>query len=284
MASSKIPFFYRGNVLAVVGVFFFALWIGWFSFLIIHGSVPWPEGANEFEATGQFGDSFGFLASFMSTMAVLGALFTIHVQSRNYERQQFEQNFYILLGSIRTERDNICVEVAGSGSISNIVYKEAEYDALKSGLREVKYGFDGVKAVGLQILRLRDAIGVAGYSDVKGVAQQYRKVMKAADMNNYFRLLYHLYSMIDRAPVRDKYFYARIVRAHLSSAEAKLVAYNCIVGEGRHKFLSLVQKYSVLHNIGRQDLDDYASQELEFFQRKISESAFRFEKFQPIKY
>lgn len=284
MSSKKSPFFYRGATLGVLGALILGLWIGWFAFLIFNGAFPLPEPDKGFEVTGQFGDSFGFLASFMSTMAVLGALFTVHVQSRNYERQQFEQNFYILLNNIRRERDCVTVRIMGPDRISDRIYESANYHKLKRNLRLDRHVFEGIEGVGIQLLRLRDAIGHDGFSDVKQVGKNYRKVMEACSMGNYFRMLYHLYKMVDVAPVRDKFFYTRIIRAHLSGAEARLIAYNCVVGEGRQKFKMLVEKYSVLHNLGREGLDSYASAELAFFQRKIGVSAFRFEEIEPISY
>lgn len=274
----------RTLLLLTAGGIFSGIWLAWAGFLVVYGAFPLPTLADGFEETGQFGDSFGFLASFMSTMAVIGALFSLHVQSKNYERQQFEQNFYTLLGNVQKERERLCVKVSGKGTISDYLYESTKYHGLKDLLKSDIFKYSGPECAPLQVLRLRDAIGVLGYADIKTVEKQYQFVMRACDFGNFFRLLYHLYLMIDKSPVKGKRFYARIVRAHLTSPEMRLVAYNCIVGEGRHKFKKLVIKYSVLHNMNRDHMDDHGSSELRFFQRKIDQHAFRFEPLQPITY
>lgn len=96
------------------------------------------------------------------------------------------------------------------------------------------------------------------------------------DLGHYFRLLYHLYKMIDEkcpSGEEQKYYYAQLVRAHLSTSELFLLAYNCICGEGRHKFVSLIAKFAVLHNIEFGNNRFEKAEEL--FIRQLPENAFK---------
>ena len=54
--------------------------------------------------------------------------------------------------------------------------------------------------------------------------------------------------------------------------------------EPRHKFKLLAAQYSLFHNLHRENLDEYESAELAFFQRKLPASAFRFEPIAPVTY
>lgn len=93
-----------------------------------------------------------------------------------------------------------------------------------------------------------------------------------------------MYRLIDEDCPNNKQYYSRIVRAQLSNSELCMLAYNCIVGEGRFKFSKLVSKYSVLHNIHREGLDEYSRAELAFFIRKLPAESFRFDPITPITY
>lgn len=274
-----------GRIAAILTLIALGIWLTWAALIfkdpqIVFGSVPDARYLN----SGQFGDSFGFLSSLMSTLAIIGVLFSIYKQDRNSSKEKFESNFYQLLQSIRMERESISISILGNPTSDKMIAK-ARYHRLKNALREKNRTYSGGEAVSLYLQRLRDSIGEERYRDSKIVGNEYRKIVaNAARIRTYFRLLYHTYSMIDQSNVDDKMFYARILRAHISSNEMCLLAYNCSIDEGRFKFKELVEKYSVLHNIKNRNLDDVESAELKFFQRTIHENAFRFDDFEEYKY
>lgn len=273
----------RLTFILTVGVV--VIWAIWAAFLLVEVDQSVTDQASlTYETTGQFGDSFGVLASLMSALAIIGALYSIHIQSINHERQQFESNFYKLLDNFSRERERVIIWIMGE-PLDKVLHKRATYHSLKSHLREQKHVFKGQACMAILLYRLRDSLGPNGYSDSKLVAQHYRKVMMHANMvKTLFRLLYHIMKMIDRSEVNDKYLYSRILRAHISQTEFCLLAYNCAIDEGMAKFKPLAEKYSLFHNMQHQNLDDCEQAEMRFFHRRIGENAFRFEKSESVKY
>ena len=83
---------------------------------------------------------------------------------------------------------------------------------------------------------------------------------------------------------RSRIRYSRIARSHLSSSQIILIAYNCAVGEGRFKFKSLVEKYSILHNYHVSKRIAFFEEEFSFFRRMFSDEAFRLEEKPEFKY
>lgn len=274
----------NGRAALGLAAFMFILWAGWLAYLVITVGPLYADNPSDFTRFGQFGDAFGVLASLMATLAVIGALYSVHAQNRNYQRQQFESNFYTLLSSVENKKNEIKVTILGS-SINDKLSKKHNYHRLKNSLREKQHVFTGEEAVKIILYRIRDSICHDGYSDSKSVAQKYRKIVENnITLKNYFRTVYHLYLMLDISNVPDKKFYSRVIRAHISDVEACLMAYNCSIDEGRFKFKRLIQTYSTFHNIKNQNLDDHEQSELKFFQRHFTDSAFRFEAHRPVTY
>lgn len=261
------------------------IWAAWAVYILRVGGLDFTNGAaSPYQITGQFGDSFGFLASLMSTLALVGALYSIHVQYQNYYRQQFESNFYRLLESVAQARDGARVALLGSEPMNERVHRRAKYHRLKRIVLRDEYEYVGEQSFAVIVYRLRERIGPTGYADVKSVGREFRKIGTPSRTRNYFRILYHLYVMLDKSKVSNKKFYSRIIRAHIGQNEMILLAYNCIVGEGRHKFRELLKKYSVLHNLNVENLDEYEKAELDFFQRKLDKDCFRFDKVKEVSY
>jgi Putative phage abortive infection protein len=70
-----------------------------------------------------------------------------------------------------------------------------------------------------------------------------------AALGHYFRLLYNIIKLVDRTDNIDRHFYTNIVRAQLSSAELKMLFYNCLSSFGREKFKPLIERYALLKTI-----------------------------------
>lgn len=73
----------------------------------------------------------------------------------------------------------------------------------------------------------------------------------------FFRLLYHLFKLIDEEPnlsQRDRERYASLVRAQLDSTELQLLFYNGTHGEGKTGLMRYVLKYGLLKHIKEHDL------------------------------
>lgn len=275
----------NGRIAAILATFVVCIWLSWLLFLLLGANAPVSTSSLPFEKLGQFGDSFGVLASLMSTLALVGALYSIHLQNKNYDRQQFESNFYTILNSVKEKQKEIHLTIIERIPIAENLSEKAEYKKLIKSLRKTKHEFKGPQAFRVILYRIRNEIGFDGYADPKTVAIKYRKIISGNILlKNYFRILYHLYAMLENSSVENKEIYSRIIRAHLSDPEVCLIAYNCSVGDGRFKFKKLVEIYSTLHNMKNDYLDPYEKAELRFFRRKISNDAFRFDNIAPVTY
>lgn len=67
-----------------------------------------------------------------------------------------------------------------------------------------------------------------------------------AELGHYFRLLYNIVKLVKRTDGIDRRFYTNLVRAQLSSAELKLIFYNCLSSRGSEKFKPLVEEFALL--------------------------------------
>lgn len=67
-----------------------------------------------------------------------------------------------------------------------------------------------------------------------------------ATLGHYFRLLYNIVKLVKRTDGIDKRFYTNLLRAQLSSAELKLIFYNCLSEWGSEKFKPLVEEFALL--------------------------------------
>jgi hypothetical protein len=79
-----------------------------------------------------------------------------------------------------------------------------------------------------------------------------------SSLGHYFRLLYNIVKLIKRTEGIDQRFYTNFVRAQLSSAELKLIFYNCLSNWGREKFKPLVEEFALLKTIPNETLPDNA--------------------------
>ncbi len=88
--------------------------------------------------------------------------------------------------------------------------------------------------------------------------QKYRK-----DLDPYFRLLFHIFTFIDRSELLEdeRVVYANIARAQLTNYELRLLFYNGMVGEGKQGFKPLIERYGLLKHLDDLDLATYKKPE-----------------------
>jgi hypothetical protein len=216
---------------------------------------------SDFSNSGAFGDSFGPLGAVMAGFAALAAFETLREQRSELARQKlreeaeddrrkkeekkraatelrqaqlqqrtvFESTFFNLLDAFR--------DIAKETDVGTGETRKVSRDAFQRILRNLQEGY---RATGSP---LQAWINISG---------TYKN-----DLNHYFRFLYHLIKFVDGQEGVDKYFYIRFVRAALSEAEIVLLFVNCAFGEGRDKFLPLVEKYALLHNVSQESRDKW---------------------------
>ncbi len=243
-----------------------------------------PAQNNPFGTAGSFGDAFGPIGSLMATIAASGALYAFVNDRHDRKVQQFESNFFALLANF--ESITAQAKLTFGKNKGDVSFK-SKYRALEKAVNHSpKRVFQGRSALRVLVLRIREGVNPSGFNDIKVVSNVYQGLFNnnVNMLGHYFRTLHHLFRLIDERCLADKDFYARILRAQLSDEELCLIAYNCIVGEGRFKFKHLAVRFSLFHNLHRLSEDPHKKAELSFFQRKLPREAFRFEEQGAISY
>jgi hypothetical protein len=75
-------------------------------------------------------------------------------------------------------------------------------------------------------------------------------------IGHYFRNLYNIIKFIDQSKINNKTFYINIIRAQLSTKELLLLFYNCISEKGNEKFKPLIEKYTLLKTMPKNEIID----------------------------
>jgi len=70
-----------------------------------------------------------------------------------------------------------------------------------------------------------------------------------SEIGHYFRHLYHIYKFIHASDIRDKFHYADIAAAQLSTYELLLLFYNCLSSMGKRRLKPLIEQYSIFENM-----------------------------------
>lgn len=83
---------------------------------------------------------------------------------------------------------------------------------------------------------------------------EFFHVENQAVLGHYFRLLYNVVKLVKNTEGIDKRFYTNLVRAQLSSAEVKLLFYNCLSPWGVERFKPMVEQFALLKTMPNNDL------------------------------
>jgi hypothetical protein len=237
---------------------------------VVASGLGWnPSGINwDFSNSGQFGDSFGFLSTFMAAAAAFAAWAAYRLQHQEIEqlrasevasrqlaeKRDFEQTFFNLLELFRGVVKEIDVlgddgsQLYGRDAMAHLLYEAECASALDTGSPD---------------------------ADERAFTALYRSHRE--DLAHYFRLFYHIVKFIKESSVQPKKIYVRLVRATLSNSEMVLIALDCMYGGGKLKLRPLIEEYELLHNISQPAIDrwrmlDYLSQQA-FGDRRVSASA-----------
>ena len=257
----------KNSKLFLAGAMIFGLWVIWTIFVVKQGFGIGPltqkNNIPNFSSTGAFGDSYGGFSALISSLALLGVILSLKLSQDSEESRGFDSNFFTLLGHY--QQIILSMDVHLNAKVNGVI---SENHA------PVKYaqGRDATRFIlGLFYQDMKPEY----FRDSKIVYLKYNQFFQIweNDLGHYFRLLYHIFKLIDESCPGDKAYYSRIVRAHLSQSELTLLAYNCIAGEGVEKFVKYVDKYSLLHNISKPK-DVMSVEELKFFKRKLGDNAF----------
>jgi Putative phage abortive infection protein len=241
----------------VVGVFWFS-WAYFLPKLIL--SCAWLQ------TPGQFGEMFGGLSTLFAGLAFAVLLHALFVQwaelkstqaeveeGRNQGRlRRFEDTFFQLLRTF-----NVIVE-----SMEQLQYRQqgAQHVAIKG--RNLL--FADAQRLLTNINEQHRRFPEKPRATVINDAYEEFYLTAETHLAHYFRMLYRILRWVDTADVPEKSFYAKTLRAQLSSQELILILYNCGLERGA-KMKPLVERYAMLkHIIGdnivpRVDKDRFAA-------------------------
>jgi hypothetical protein len=95
--------------------------------------------------------------------------------------------------------------------------------------------------------------GIYEYKEI--INESYKKYYRRhqSDLGHYFRNLYHIFKLINKANINGKSEYASLVRAQLSSHELLMLFYNSLSDQGE-KFKPLIEEFHILKGMPEDDL------------------------------
>lgn len=245
----------------------------------------------QLDKTGLLGDSAGLLNALFSGLAFGGVILTIVWQIKNdnqnklnNQKLQFENTFFNMTQTFEHIIDGLFIEkiveeTSGSTGVllSNFYGNSQSEDSLHDskggteikGRAVFKYVYCERKIEGKL---LRESIAESGLTS-------YEEVVNGV-FDHYFRYLYRILKFIDETELIDenqKYRYSSMFRAQLSEFELVLIYYNGLSSVGKDKLKPLLEKYSILKNIRKDDLafkKDKDENEITCFWDDYSPSAF----------
>ena len=241
-----------GVVLGALGIVGWA-WIVWRSGRGWNPSgTPW-----NFENTAQLGDSFGVLSSIMAAIAA-----------------------YFAFRTYQSARDDIARLEQRAAEPSYLNLLERRFDVLDrirlskmniGGPKTTMMEWHGQAALDRITADLRREIKASETKRLGSIFESHTKGVYG--LPNFYRFTYHIVAFADRQFSRSAppalmtkddpaYQNVRLLRAQMSDAELVLVALNCAFGAGHDKFKPLVERYALLHNMNRADIELFELVEL----------------------
>lgn len=226
------------------------------------------------ENVGVAGDMFGGVTALFSGLAFAGLISTLLMQRHELELQRrelelsrsefslqrFENTLFGLLKILNDYVSSLEVSISrfggsvGGGIIGTtaVVHKGRDVLAHYAGtLQNQVYQVEqnANRADGSSMVTVRTDLD----TQIKVYLDRYESEYEG-DLGPYFRLLYNTIRHIDNTDLDDieKQKYSKIVRAYLSSAEVKLLMFNCASKLGRN-FKPWMEKYSMLKHIHPRD-------------------------------
>lgn len=211
------------------------------------------------EELGQFGDSWGILTSIFSAFACLG-VYAAWLEQREATKlaqsdskkqtayiysQQFESTFFQMLNFLQSIisdmdlRDNDNNVIRNGRDVFSSICKKLQLECRVQGHNQRLNDFEGFSlATKDKYLKFYSSVYEKIYGDFNN------------DLGHYFRFLFSIFKYIDSSLLaeRDKFKYAKILRAQLSNSELLILFYNSLSDDGR-KFMTLADKFELFDNL-----------------------------------
>lgn len=235
--------------------------------IIVFSGAGWnPLGISwNFSNSGAFGDSFGPISALMASVAAISAIMAYRSQNEEIQRIRIREaeddKIRRAEDERRLQRESVEDSHARKSLFEGTFFKLL--DSFRNIVSETDVGSSDSQKVARDAFKsmVRYMANRTSSGDVN-VAWSRTAEYYQNDLNHYFRFLYHIIKFVDESEILEKYFYVRLVRAHLSESEMILIALNCAYGEGREKFSILVEKYALIHNISESAKDRWKLDEV----------------------
>lgn len=272
---------------SVIAAIVILIWIA--NFFAMPYFFPADEGGKIGNA-GTAGDMFGGITALFSGLAFAGLITTLVMQRKELELQRnelsqtrevfsvqrFENTFFGLLNLLNQHVQSI--------ETSERQLKEPDGIGYSTSIRK---GRDALVIYAEYLPRFKT--NMEGNTFAKVIAEYEHMFDKQFDavLGPYFRLIYNILRHIENAELSSKkndsdratenerlrLVYSKILRAHLNSAEIKLLMFNCASVHGS-ELKGWVEKHSMLKHITREEyrsnkliVDEYNSLAFQFDER-----------------
>jgi len=255
-----------GGVLFALGVWCVNLWL----------ALPASWSENE---RGTFGDTFGMVNSIFSGLAFIGVVWSVSTQREELEvaRKEMKATQKIL----EKQEDNIREQKEATKLQSFETTFFQLFKLLTDITTSMRYTYGQRDEQGKEVVERfrkiiedrykketgRQHVGVDGQlvfmplegdPDKEALRRAYKGFYDryGDDVGHYYRSLYTVINFIDRADINEdsKWFYAKLVRAQLTSGESALLLANYLVGHTTPEFDALLEKYGLIKNANDIDL------------------------------
>lgn len=214
------------------------------------------------DGRGQFGDMFGGFNALFTAFAFAGLIYSSFLQRHELGPQRLELK--ATRDELRGQKEQLSEqrEVASQQLFENTLFKMMSLHhqivgAIEMPARQPQLEKNGRYAFELFLGDLRgryqseprkDPRSLDGLNELDDIyLQSFAKYERS--FGHYFRNLYHIFKFIDRHPAVDRYYYATLVRAQLSTDELCCLFYNCLSQQGVEKFKPLAERYALFKNL-----------------------------------
>ena len=213
---------------------------------------------------GTFGDMFGSVNAMFSGLAFVGVIYAILLQSKELKLQRKELRF------TRDELEGQKIQMeAQNVTLIKQNFENTFFELLKIQ-NDITNGIDLID--GNRTTQGRDCFKVfygrfktlwgrnlnnlKGESELDRINKTYLSFYEGhqSEFGHYFRSLYNIVKLVDSSNMEDKRLYTNLIRAQLSSFELTLLFYNSLSDMGAEKFKPLIEDYSLLKTVPRNEL------------------------------
>jgi hypothetical protein len=241
--------------------------VGAWAVVFYKGYTHWDK--DELQLRGTFGDSFGVLGAIFSGAAFIGAVIAVYLQWRQLAEQRAEIGRSAVTAKEESVETRFFQLLASFQNAVNAVRVGDTYQG-RQAIRKIA---DWLTVVQIHKRANREAPAETPRAERRHDLNQWYIAFyegeKKADGPGYehepagdllghlFRIIYHIVKYLDEnvdINAKQKRFYIRILRAHLSNPELLLLFYNGLSKNGYDAFFPLIEKYDLLQNFNVESL------------------------------